>query len=139
MTNYICKSLDFCSLCNFANLCKTGFVLNISERNQILIFKCLVCSCGQCWWSVSSLGSEAPQVVSHIPQQSRESWGLCRPLSVPHCAIVKVERSHVPSQSGSPAGARCSVVGDFLWMNLFCTTGYSRIFPSQAFGTPCAQ
>lgn len=29
-------------LCNFANLCKTGFVLNISERNQILIFKCLV-------------------------------------------------------------------------------------------------
>lgn len=29
-------------LCNFASLCKTGFVLNISERNQILIFKCLV-------------------------------------------------------------------------------------------------
>lgn len=64
-------------LCNFANLCKTGFVLNISERNQILIFKCLVCSRGQYWWSVSSLGSEAPQVVSRTlsPQQSRESLG----------------------------------------------------------------
>lgn len=29
-------------LSNFPNLCKTGFVLNISERNPILIFKCLV-------------------------------------------------------------------------------------------------
>lgn len=62
-------------LCNFVNLCKTGFVLN-SERNQILIFKCLVCSRGQCWWSVSSLGSEAPQVVpTHSHLSSPESLG----------------------------------------------------------------
>lgn len=123
-------------LCNFASLCKTGFVLNISERNQILIFKCLVCSRGQCWCNVSSLDSEVRRVVSHAPQWSRESWGLCCPLSIPHCAIVKVLCTLSVSQPGWStllSGWRLPVDESL------CTTGYSRVFPSQTFGTPCAQ
>lgn len=99
-------------LYNFANLCKTGFVLNISERNQTLILKCLVflwlsvCPRRRCWTPVGGMcPAWAAKLLSWSPSRChlgslRASWSsvLCHaghggsgsfgvPLLKPHSQV----------------------------------------------------
>lgn len=124
-------------LCNFANLGKTGFVLNISERNPTLILKC--CFPVAVWSSrrsVSSVSSRAQLVAQPL---SPWLWCFAWP-SFRVTPIMKVERGMRTLLKPCVARLehRLLSVGNVIWMGLFCTR-YFRIISSQVLGTSCAE
>lgn len=142
-------------LCNFANLCKTGFVLNISKRNQTLILKCLVFLWlsvfprGRCWTLVGRMcPAWAAKLLSWLPSHyhlgsPRESWCFVFTFVLRHAGHGGRGRSSVPlSKPHSQVGASTAQ-----WLETSCgwvscvpqQHSLFRILSSQILGTTCVE